>query len=126
MEKAKLAPKVKMGFTTKGKKELSPSLNLAIEPVTVSLPAYLKAVKELYAKNKQCHYREFGTIQTAAGEGKLTEIDMPTKFGPARLLQMIYLRDGEAYILTAAAHKDELPEFYDTFQAAFRSFTLNP
>jgi hypothetical protein len=41
-----------------------------------------------------------------------------------RLLQLILLKNGHAYILTAAALKEDFPDYYKVFQTAFRSLTL--
>lgn len=124
MDAKNLSPTVKMGFHTKSKKGLPPSLNLAVESVNVSIADYLKAVKNIYEKGKQCRWRDIGTIKTRAGEARLTEVDIQGKLGSVRLLQMIFLQDGHAYVVTGTALKEEFSGLYTTFQSAFQSFEL--
>jgi hypothetical protein len=65
-----------------------------------------------------------GKLHTASGEAQLTEIDTTTHWGPIRILQSILLKDGRAYIVTAAAHKQDFCNFYRDFQEAFHSLTV--
>jgi len=119
-----LSPHVQIGFFTKGKKETSPSLNLAVEETNLSLTDYLKAVKAIHESDPSTHWRQLGKIQALAGLAQLTEIDTKTEVGPMRILQMILVRDGKAYILTAGALKEEFAEYYQDFQKSFRSLQV--
>ncbi len=119
-----LAPSVKIAFIKKSSKGLCSSLNLAIEEVDVSMSEYLKVVQNIHEHNRNNQWRKLGKIQTSAGSAQLTEIDTTTEFGPLRMLQLILIKDRHAYILTAAALKEEFPAFYKDFQKAFRSLTL--
>ena len=119
-----LSPRVKIGFLTKGKKEYCPSLNLAMEKVDISLEEYLKIVKTLHSKHKNTRWRDLGKFKTGAGMGHLTEIETKTTFGPARLLQLIFIKDKMAYVMTASALKEEFSSYYQDFQKAFQSFTV--
>jgi len=121
-----LSPHVQIGFFTKGKKEISPSLNLAVEETSLSLADYLKAVKAIHESDPSTRWRQLGKIQVLAGLAQLTEIDTQTEVGPMRILQMILVRDGKAYILTAGALKEEFAEHYQDFQKSFRSFQVTP
>lgn len=119
-----LSAHVKIAFLKKGKKELCPSINLAVEKTNVSLNEYLKAVKAIHEKNRKSQWRLLGKVRTAAGLAQLTEIDSSSEYGPLRILQLILIKQGYAYILTAAALKEEFSEYYRDFQSAFRSLTL--
>ncbi len=121
-----LAPKVTVGFLTKPRHHFCPSMNLAIEKVQVSLQEYLQIVKTLHESSPHNRWRDLGKIQTKAGTAELTEIDTKNKIGPVRILQMILIQDQVAYILTAAALKEDLPLFYEDFLQAFRSFSILP
>lgn len=119
-----LASNVKIGFLRKGKKEFCPSLNLAIEKVNVPIEKYLAAVKKIHQEKPGDRWRDLGKIKTRAGVARLTEMDTSSPFGPVRLLQLILLRQGYAYILTAGALKEEFSSFYKEFEQAFHSLTV--
>ena len=116
---------VKMAFVKKEKKEgFCPSLNLAVENVEGTLNEYLNDVRAIYEQDRKNHWRKLGKVRTAAGEAQLTEIDTMSTLGSVRMLQLILLKEGRAYILTAAAQKNEFSTYYRDFQEAFHSLTL--
>lgn len=119
-----LSPRVLIAFLGENSAGFCPSLNLAVEEANVSLSSYLKAVKAIHLADSRNRWRDVGKIQTRAGEARLTEIDTQTEWGPVRLLQMIFLKDRKAYVLTGAALKEECGKLYKDFSKAFRSFTL--
>jgi hypothetical protein len=120
-----LSPKVKIAFIKNTGKGFCPSINLAVEQ-TQTLPAeYLKAVKNIHEQDRTSRWRTLGKVRTTAGLAQLTEIDSTTEWGPIRLLQLILVKEGSAYVLTAAALKEEFSDFYREFQSAFRSLTLS-
>jgi hypothetical protein len=119
------SPKVKMAFVKNSGKGFCPSINLAIEETDVSLTDYLKAVKAIHEQDRNNHWRSLGKVRTAAGLAQLTEIDSTTEWGPIRILQLIFIKDKHAYVLTAAALKEEMSNYYKDIQSAFRSFTLS-
>lgn len=112
-----------IGFLDKSKSGFCPSINLATEKITVSKQEYLAIVQRNCTLKKK-KWRHLGTIQTKAGEAELTEIETKTKFGPARLLQMIFIRSGTAYILTAGALKKDFGKQANQIETAMRSLTL--
>ena len=116
--------RVKMSFLKNTGKGFCPSINLAIEETQVTPSEYLKAVRAIHEQDRDRHWRTLGKVRTAAGLAQLTEIDTKTEWGPARILQLIHLKEGKAYILTAAALKEEFSSYYKEIQTAFRSLTL--
>jgi hypothetical protein len=121
-----LGPQVKMAFVKIDKKrKFCPSLNLAIEKVEGGLNAYLNDVKVIHEQDRKNHWRKLGKVHTLAGEAQLTEIDTSSHMGAVRMLQLILLKEGRAYILTAAALKEDFCDFYQEFQSAFRSLTIS-
>jgi len=119
-----LSPRVKIAFIKNTGKGFCPSLNLAIESTQVSLVDYLKSVKAIHEQNRSNHWRQLGKVRTPAGLAQLTEMDSTTEWGPIRILQLILVKEGHAYVLTAAALKEEFSNFYKEIQASFRSLTL--
>lgn len=120
-----LSPHVKVAFLKKEGKKFFPSINLSVEETNVSLGAYLKAVKSIHERDRKNHWRALGKMKTPAGLAQLTEIDSHSDLGAIRILQLILIKDQRAYILTAAALREEFSQYYQTFQAAFRSLTLS-
>lgn len=119
-----LSPRVKMGFIGSTKKELRPSVNLAVEPVNVTIGEYVAAVKKIHESDPNNRWRDLGKFSTAAGEGRLTELESKSEWGNVRLLQLIVIKNKVAYIITASALKEEFSSFYQDFQTAFRTFTI--
>lgn len=120
----KLAPHVQVAFLKKKYIGLAPSINLAEEKTPLSLEAYLDAVKSLHMKNPKNVWRNLGTIETKAGPAALTSLDTQNEWGPIRLFQTILLKEGTAYIITAAATQKEFPAFAKEFEHSIQSLTL--
>lgn len=120
-----LSPRVKIAFLKSTSNGFCPSINLAIEETSVTLNEYLKAVKAIHEQDRSNHWRALGKVKTNAGLAQLTEIDSKTEWGPIRLLQLIFLKDGQAYVITASALREEFSNYYKEIQCAFRSLTLS-
>jgi hypothetical protein len=116
-----LAKSVKEAFFTKSKKEIPPSINLALEKVSLTAHEYLKAVQKTHESDPKNRWRKLGSIKTSSGTAYLTSLDTETPAGTVRILQSILLDSGTAYILTGAALQEEFPlyqkEFLDSFQS---------
>jgi hypothetical protein len=119
-----LSPRVEVGFVKKASSGLCPSINLAVEEINCSEHQYIQAVKKLYEEDRDTRWRDLGQIQTRIGKGKLTEIDMPSKWGPIRMVQLIFIHSKKAYIVTAAAPKKEFAKYHSEFDECLSSFTL--
>ena len=124
VDPAHLSPRVKIGFMTKSKGGFCPSLNLATEEVNLSLEEYIQAVKKLYAQDPNIRLKDLGSIDTHSGNFRLIEIESTIPLGKARIMQAIAVQDHTAYILTAAALKEEFSKYYTLFDAAFSSLSI--
>ena len=123
---AVLSEQVEAGFLKKKATSFSPSINLAKEETTVSFDEYISAVRKRHLQAPSTKWKNVGTIDTMSGKGHLMQIDIAAKWGDVRLLQMVHLADGIAYILTAAALQEDYAEYLPIFQKIFRSFALIP
>ncbi|MBY0530019.1 MAG: hypothetical protein K2P51_07490 [Rhabdochlamydiaceae bacterium] len=119
-----LSPRVQISFFKKKSEGFCPSINLAIEHVDISQSEYLKAVKNIQEADRANRWRHLGKVHTTCGVAELTEIDTQSDWGPVRMLQLILVKHGNAYVLTAAALKKEIPQLYREFQTAFRSLQI--
>jgi len=124
LDPTSLPPCVKVSFSGKSSKSYPPSINLAQEEIKCSAVEYVKIVKKIQVENPTHRLRDLGKIKTRSGEGRLLEIQQPTSDGPMRLLQLIFIDNQTAYILTAASLKEEFPKYTHDFQKALESFSL--
>lgn len=120
-----LSGRVQISFLKK-QEGFCPSINLAVEPTDVSQEEYIQIVQSIHENHHADRWRRLGKVPALAGNCDLTELDMTTEWGPVRLLQLILVRDGCAYIMTAAATKKEIASYYGDFQACFRSLQMTP
>lgn len=121
---AKLSPKIKIMVIGKGQHPMPPTMNLFTEPYTGTLKQYLKMVKSI--NDAQGHeWKDLGNINTASGPGSLSQMDTKTEWGHLRMMQVILLKDGHIYILTASALKEEFSNFYKEFFASMRSLRIS-
>lgn len=119
-----LAKSVQIAFLKKSGAGFCPSVNLAIEKSNLSLSEYLNVIRQIHEIDKRNRWRQLGKVHTQSGIGQLTEIDTETEFGPVRMLQLILVKQGCTYVVTAAALKEEIAQYYKDFQATFRSLQI--
>ncbi len=119
-----LSPRVKVMVLGKSQKDYPPSINLGIEPFKGTTKDYLKIVKSIN-ESQGSEWKDLGMIKTQAGDASLSQVDMPTEWGPVRLMHVILIRNGTLYILTAAALKEEFPQFYRQFFNSMTSLRFN-
>lgn len=118
-----LASRVKVAFVGKTKQALAPSVILAVEEVKVDLPEYVKAVEAIYERTRKTSWRSMGFIKTQAGPAHLMQIDTETKYGPLRKLQLIFIKENKAYVLTTTALKKEFSTHSAAFYKVLSSFS---
>lgn len=115
---------VKVMVIGKGEHAYPPSMNLATQPYRGTLKDYLKLVKERNdAKGDE--WKDLGMIKTNAGNASLSQVDSKTEWGETRQMHVILLKNGNIYILTASALKEEFPKFYKQFFTAMRSLKVS-
>ena len=117
-----LSPRVQIGFLTKGKQGFCPSINLSSEAVNLSLEEYVKVVMGLHSKKGVC--RDLGPMKVNGGMGRLLQLESSSKFGPLRLMQLVTVWEGKAYVLTGCARKEDFGSYVTMFEKAFRSLQL--
>jgi hypothetical protein len=121
-----LPQKVKLIYigNPSGKSVFNPSLNIACETTSLSLSEYLVEAK-IYHEGQggtTCH--SLGKIATLAGEAHLLQIDRPSQWGDVRFLQGIFIREGNAYVITATCLKNEFNLYSTSLFKAIQSVTL--
>jgi hypothetical protein len=118
-----LTSRVKAMVIGKGRYDYPPSINLATEEFQGTLKDYMKIVKKINASQGSA-WKDLGKISTDAGVGSLSQIDIETNWGPVRMMHLILVHSGQAFIVTAAAIKEEFPDFYKDFFNAFISLKI--
>lgn len=116
---------VKAMVVGKGVNEYPPSINLAYDEFAGTLKEYLKLVEGVN-KRLGAQAQDLGSIQTLAGEARLLQVDSKSVWGTERQMQVIIVKNGKAFILTASALKSEFSEFYPQFFASLKSLKINP
>ncbi|MCB1112265.1 MAG: hypothetical protein H7A37_00285 [Chlamydiales bacterium] len=119
-----LPPSVKIMVVGTSKNSFPPSINLGMEPYEGSLKDYLRMIKAIN-DSQGAEWKDLGTIRTQAGNASLSQVDSSTEWGDVRMMHVILLRDSTTYILTAAALKEEFPNYYNDFFKAMRSLRFN-
>lgn len=119
-DKSTLPPAVRIMVVGKGAHDFPPSIHLGTDQYDGSLKEYLKLVKSINDAHGS-QWTDLGMIKTEAGEASLSQLDTKTKWGEVRYLQEILIKDGTVFILTAAASKDEFPNFYNDFFKSLQS-----
>lgn len=123
---SKLSHRVKICFVGPSSGYLSPSVSLATEEVDISLKAYVDIVKSDCERDPNSVWRDLGKYNTPLGEGRLTEREVKTQWGVSRQIQLMVIKDNQAYVLTAGALKEEFSRHYQDFEAVLKSLTITP
>ncbi len=102
-----------------------PSINLGTENFLGSETEFLERIRK--SNDLQgFETKDLGKIRTQAGNAHLIQVDTKSEWGDLRLMQAFFLKEGIAYILTAAALRDEFSAYYKEFFQGIRSFRINP
>ncbi len=121
LDPKKLPGSVKVMVVGKGSDtNYPPSINLGMEEYNGTLKDYLKIVKAIN-ESQNAEWKNLGTIHTEAGRASLSQVDVSTSWGTIRLMHVILVKKGQAYIMTSAALRDEFPRFYSEFFNSMRS-----
>ncbi len=123
VDQKKLTPSILAMVVGKGSHEFPPSINLAVHEESGSLKEFLQFVKNVNLADG-IQWKDLGPIRTQAGDASLSQLDAQTEWGTIREMQVIYIHENNAYILTAASLKDEFPKFYKEFFASLRSLKI--
>lgn len=116
--------RVKVAFLKPSGKELPAHINLAVEEGVSSLSGYVAEVKKIHEADPTNRWRDLGKFQTPAGEARLTELETKSQWGEVRQLQLLFVKNRVAYIITASAPREEFSKFYQDVQYAFRSLNV--
>lgn len=119
-DSSQLPPSVKMMFIGKSNLSLPPSLNLGMESFEGSLQEYLATVERIN-RSLGAEWEDLGFIQVLAGKASLSQVDAQTEWGMVRMMHIILVEHGYAFILTAAALKDDFAKYYEDFFHSFKS-----
>lgn len=119
-----LPPSVKIMVVGQSSTDFPPSINLGTEKYNGTLKEYLKMIKSINDA-QGAEWKDLGTIRTQAGTASLSQVDAKTEWGEVRMMHVILLKEGTAYILTAAALKEDFSKFYKDFFKSMRSLRFN-
>ncbi len=123
-DRDQLPKKVQVVYIGTGNANFMPSLNLAEEPVTISLREYVSAAKTYHEAEPETACRELGTIKTKAGNAHVLQIDRKTGWGDVRFIQATLIVNNIAYVITGTCLRDEFGTFCPAFFEAIQTFDV--
>lgn len=116
--------RIKIFVVGQGQGNYPPSINLGTEPYKGTIKDYLKMVKAVNS-SQGAQWKDLGMINTPAGKASLSQVDMKSEWGYVRLMHVILIKDGQVYVLTAGALKEEFPSYYNDFFNSMTSIRFN-
>jgi hypothetical protein len=119
-----LPPSVKVMVVGKGSGAFPPSMNLSTQSYIGTLKQYLKMIKSIN-ESQGYEWKDLGNIKTDAGIASLSQVDTKNEWGIIRQMHVVLLKNGQIYILTGAALKEDFSKFYKSFFDAFHSLKIN-
>ncbi|NGX35928.1 MAG: hypothetical protein K1000chlam1_00764 [Candidatus Anoxychlamydiales bacterium] len=115
---------IQIAFTKNETAICRPSLNLSIQETDLTLDEYTKEAQKIHQKDPNTTYTILGNIDLSQGKAKLSQIDQKIYSTNYQLLQMIFIKDNVAYIMTASSKKDDMLKNHQTFLDTFSSFKI--
>lgn len=98
---------------------------LGIHPYNGTLKNYLHTI-ETMEKAQGGTWKDLGSINTSLGKASFSQVDYKTHFGEMRHLLVLKVENGEAYLLTAAAKKEDHPKLYEEIFNSLKTLRRNP
>ena len=98
---------------------------LGIHPYKGTLKNYLHTI-ETMEKAQGGTWKDLGSINTGLGKASFSQVDYKTHFGEMRHLLVLKVENGEAYLLTAAAKKEDHPKLYEEIFNSLKTLRRNP
>jgi hypothetical protein len=116
---------IKIGFIKKSLNTFSDSINLATQKTSLNIKEYIKEVEKTINEDNNSKWEKIGFIKTDNLNVYLAKIEKNTKFGKVKMLQMYYIENEKAYVLTLASLKEKFLENLKEFNQVIDSFKLS-
>lgn len=115
---------IKISFVKNQKTFIRPSINLAIQKTSLTLNEYVNIAKQNHMADSQTNFIILDKTQLKQGEAIICKIDKTSESLDLDMLQMIFIKDEYAYVLTGATKKNDMVSYYKMFMKSFLSFEL--
>lgn len=115
-------PYISISFVKKEISTCRPTLNLAVQKTSLTLDEYVKAAKNIHLKDRNTSYKILQKIRLIQGTGVICKINKTANAIDFEMLQMLFVKDDFAYVITGACKKNEMINYYPTFMKVFSSF----
>lgn len=115
---------IKIAFTKNEKSICRPTLNLSMQKTNLTLDEYTKEAQKIHQKGPGTTYTILGKIDLPQGKAKLCQIDQNIHSTNFQMLQMIFIKNSKAYIMTASSKKGDMAKNFQTFLDTFSSFKI--
>lgn len=123
-DSAQLPQRVHVLYVGKGTTRFAPTIHLSSEEISQSLEEYMLSARHYHERSPEAHCHDLGQVATQSGVARLIQIDSPSVYGQAHLLQAYILHEGEAFVITGTALKEDFNAFSPVFYETVRSFHL--
>ena len=85
---------------------------------------YIETARLYHEGEGQTQVAKLGQIPTKAGPAQLLQIDRKTDLGMIRFLQAAVIQDNIAYVVTATCLRDEFASYCGSFFDSIKSFEI--
>ncbi|NGX55815.1 MAG: hypothetical protein K1060chlam5_00042 [Candidatus Anoxychlamydiales bacterium] len=116
---------VKIGFIKKSLSSFSNSINLATQETSLNIDEYSKEVERTINQDENSKWSKIGFFKTKNYSVYLAKIEKLTKFGNVQMLQMYYIENNFAYVITAASLKENFLKNLKIFKEVIESFEIS-
>ena len=104
--------------------QLPPNISLSFEEVDCSLKDYVQGAKENILAEPGVTWRDLGKFKTVAGEARLTESSGHSNWGEIKTLQVLFVYEKKACILTATSLKKDFASLQSDLLNSLKSLTV--
>lgn len=115
-------PYVKISFVKKEISVCRPTLNLAMQKTSLTLDEYAREAQKIHVKGRDATYKILQKIPLSQGPAVICKIDKKTNDADFEMLQMLFVKEDFAYVITGGCKKSEMLNYYRTFMDVFLSF----
>ncbi|NGX34472.1 MAG: hypothetical protein K1060chlam1_00825 [Candidatus Anoxychlamydiales bacterium] len=117
-------PYMKAAFTKNEKAICRPTMNFSIQETDFTLDEYTNEAKRAHEIDPNITYTILGNIDFKESKATLSEVSKTANSIDYKILQLILVKEKNAYILTAACKKEDRIDYYPIFINSFKSFEL--
>lgn len=117
-------PYVIISFIKKDLSTCRPTINLAVQKTSLTLDEYTNQAKKIHIKEPDTSFKILDRVDLSDAKAIICEIRKKIDSIDFNILQMICVKNDNAYVLTGACKKEEILNNYQMFTDVFNSFKI--